>query len=240
VNPMVSAVALGLFLASATGATHAQSAGDPFLSDYSVLRPAADKPFDQIYLSPDVGARAAQYTAVMVDQPELFVHPDSKYKGMKPDDMKAIADGLRQAITDELKGAYEVVDAPGPNVLYVRFAVSDLMLEKKRRPILAYLPAGAVVYAAKNLASDGTSKVNVANMKIEGEVLDSQSLQQLAAMTASRSGKDSKDNEKGASWDEMNELFSVVGKRLRCRLDNARAPAEKQADCAAIGMAARN
>ncbi len=39
----------------------------------------------------------------MIDQPEIFIHPDSKYKGMKPDDMKALADGFREILIDEIK-----------------------------------------------------------------------------------------------------------------------------------------
>ena len=234
-NSMMRAAALGLVVVS--GAALAQGKEDGFLSDYSGLKASPDNSFDQLYVAPGAFERMAKYDAVMVDQPELFVHADSKYKGIKPDDMKAIADSLRQAITDELKGAYQVVDAPGANVLYVRFSVGDLMLEKKKRPIMAYIPAGAVLYAAKNLASDATSKVNLAGMKLEGEVLDSQSLEQLAAMTASRGGLSAQATGAEPSWDELNGLFSVVGKRLRCRLDNARASADKQANCGAIGLA---
>jgi uncharacterized protein (DUF2235 family) len=65
------------------------------------------------------------------------------YKGMKPDDMKAIADSLRENVASELRAAgYEIVDKPGPNVMYVRMAVGDLMLQKRKRPILAYTPVG--------------------------------------------------------------------------------------------------
>lgn len=231
---MLRAAALGLVVVS--GAVFAQGKEDAFLSDYSGLKTSPDNPFDELYIAPGAFERMGQYNAVMIDQPELFVHPDSKYKGMKPDDMKAIADSLRQAISDELKGAYEVVDAPGANVLYVRFAVGDLMLEKKKRPILAYVPAGAVIYAAKNLASDATSKVKLAGMKLEGEVLDSQSLEQLAAMTASGGSLSTKAADVEPSWDELNGLFSLVGKRLRCRLDNARTTPDKQANCGAIGL----
>ena len=232
---MLRAAALGLIVVS--GAVLAQGKEDAFLSDYSGLKASPDNPFDELYIASGAVERLGQYNAVMIDQPELFVHPDSKYKGMKPDDMKAIADSLRPAITDELKGAYVVVDAPGPTVLYVRFAVGDLMLDKKKRPIMAYIPAGAVIYAAKNLASDATSKVKLAGMKLEGEVLDSRSLDQLAAMTASRGSLSTQASGTEPSWDELNGLCSLVGKRLRCRLDNARTSADRQANCGAIGLA---
>lgn len=218
----------------------AQSSEQAFLTDYSKLKASPDNPFDEMYLAPDALKRAGQYTAVMIDQPELFMHPDSKYKGVKPDDMKVIADALREKVTAELKSGYQIVDQPGPNVLFVRLAVGDLQLQKKKRPILAYVPVGAVVYAAKNLASETTNKIDLKNMKIEGEVLDSATGEQLAAMTSSRGSLSTSagDPEKPVSWQELENLFGIVGKRLRCRLDNARVPESQWQKCGDIGLAA--
>jgi uncharacterized protein DUF3313 len=236
-----SAMALSLTLTLLLGSTAvvAQDDEGAFLSDYSGLKPAADNPFDEIYIAPGALERASTYTAIMVDQPELFVHPESKYQGMKPDDMKLIADGLRGAITKELEGAYKIVDAPGPNVLYVRTAVGDLWLQKKKRSILSYTPAGMIIKAGKDMTKDLVEKIDLKNMKIEGEVLDSQSNEQLAAMTTSR-GSLAGASAEGAevTWDELTGLFGTIGKRLRCRLDNSRKPEAQWTNCGAIGLAA--
>jgi hypothetical protein len=232
------ATALAL-IALAPATAPAQNSEASFLTDYSKLQTAKDNPFDEIYASPEGIKRAAQYDSIMIDQPELFIHPDSKYKGMKPDDMKALADALRERVTTELKGSYKIVDKPGANVLYVRLAVGDLLLQKKKRPILAYIPVGAVVYGVKNLASEATSKIDLKNMKIEGEVLDSVSQEQFGAVTSSRGSLSAaaSDPKKPVSWNELDNLFSIVGKRLRCRLDNSRIPEAQWAKCGAIGLA---
>lgn len=213
----------------------AQGNEGAFLHDYSKLQPAPDNPFEELYIAPDAMKRAAQYTAVMIDQPEIFVHPDSKYQGMKPDDMKAIADSLREAVSTELKSSYQVVDQPGANVLYVRLAIGDVMLQKRKRPILAYTPIGAVVHAGKNMAKEVTEKIDLKDLKIEGEVLDSVSLEQLGAMTASR-GSLSADTEQAVSWERLHQLFATLGKRLRCRLDNAKVSEEEWTNCGKIGL----
>lgn len=237
-HAMTLASALAL-LALAPASVPAQDKDSSFLSDYSKLQKAKDNPFDEIYASPEGIKRAKQYDSVMVDQPELFLHPDSKYKGMKPDDMKALADSLRTRVTEELKTSYKIVDKPGNNVLYVRLAVGDLLLQKKKRPILAYIPVGAVVYGVKNLASEATSKIDLKNMKVEGEVLDSVSLEQLGAATSSRGSLSAAagDPNKPVSWNELDNLFSIVGKRLKCRLDNSRIAEAQWANCGAIGLA---
>jgi hypothetical protein len=235
---LVQAAILSALIAVSSARAQEAASTSGFLSDYSKLAAAGDNPFDELYIAPGATERATRYSAVMVDQPEIFIHPDSKYQGMKPDDMKLIADGLREAVTRELYGSYQIVEQPGPGVLAVRLAVGDLMLQKRKRSILSYTPAGAVLHAAKNaLTSDLTSKIDLKNMKIEGEVLDSQSQEQLGAMTTSRGSLSTSKNE-AVSWNELETVFSVVGKRLRCRLDNARVPTNKQQPCGTIGLAA--
>jgi hypothetical protein len=142
-------------------------------------------------------------------------------------------------VVKELESGYRIVDAPGPGVLYVRLAVGDLSLKKKKRPILAYTPAGALIKAGRDAFKDMSEKVDVKNMKIEAEVLDSQSQEQLAAMTTSRGSlSGAKGGGGDVSWDELNGLFGVIGKRLRCRLDNAKKPEAQWTKCGAIGLEA--
>jgi Protein of unknown function (DUF3313) len=220
-NGFTSTMALGLVSALAMGAASAmaQDAQGSFLSDYSRLTAAQDGSVDRIYIAPDSLARLGSYKSVMVEQPELALSPDSRYKSMKPDDMKLIADSLRAAITNELKDGYQIVEAPGPGVLYIRAAVGNLHLRKHNRSIFS-------------------KQIDVSMMTIEAEVLDSQSLDQLSAMTATRGSLDKDAKEGATSWDEMTGLFSVLGKRLRCRLDNAGKPESQWTNCTSINLPA--
>jgi Protein of unknown function (DUF3313) len=236
-NARAAGLLLQVALALASPVLNAQDSEETFLSDYSRLKPSPDNPFEEVYIAPGALERASKYTAIMIDQPELFVHPDSKYKGMKPDDMKIVADALRDAVTAELKDSYKIVDAPGADVLYVRLAVGDLMLKKKKRSILAYTPAGALIKAARDLTKEVTDKVDVASFVVEGEVQDSVSGEQLAALTMSRGSLSTKDSGAAPTWDELSGLFGTIGKRLRCRLDNSKRPEAEQARCGAIGLA---
>ena len=96
--------------------------------------------------------RVASYNKIMVDQPEVWLDKDSDYRGLKPDNAKAIADLIRGRITENLTHrGYEVVEEPGPDVLYLRLALTDLYLKKKRRGILSYTPVGAVLHVGADL-----------------------------------------------------------------------------------------
>ena len=83
----------------------------------------------------------------MVDEPEVLISATSDYKGAKPTD-EAVATLVRTDISDAMKaGGYGVVDAAGRNVLYLKVAVTDLSLKKKKRRLLAYTPAGFIINA---------------------------------------------------------------------------------------------
>jgi hypothetical protein len=111
------------------------------------------------------------------------------------------------------------------------------MLRKKPRPIHAYTPVGAVVHAVRNRGKEVTETTNLANVTVEGEILDSVSLEQLAAAVYGRGSLSSTgDTPSTASWEEVNALFTIVGKRVRCRLDNAPRPDAQRQECESIGV----
>jgi hypothetical protein len=224
------AYSLAFFLTiTAFGSALAQDIqSSDFLSDYSQLKKSSDEYMDYTYLAPDAPNKMGKYSAVMIDQPEIFIAPNSKYKGMKPDDMKALADAFRTSMAQSLSATYMIVDQPGPNVLYLRFAISNLQLKKKKKRLLGYTPIGLVAGAAKSaLTSDITKKIDLKGLTMEMEVLDSNSEEQLAALMETRSGK----KDEPASWAELEALIAVYSQRVRCRLDNARVAEENRVDC---------
>lgn len=101
-----------------------------FLTDYSLLKPRPHDFANRVYVAPDLASRIGNYKAFLVDQPEIFIAPDSKYKGAKGDALKLLADTVRLATIERLEaGGYPVTEEPGPGVMYVRFAVADLYLK---------------------------------------------------------------------------------------------------------------
>jgi len=201
-----------------------------FLSDYSQLTRSADEQrMDYSYVAPGAPDRMANYSAVMIDQPEIFVAPDSQYKGMKPDDMKQLADAFRNSMVQELVETYTIVDQPGPNVLYLRFAFSNLQVKKQRRRLMSYTPVGLVANAVRSAVTDITNKIDLKGITVEMEVLDSTTEEQFAALLEIRAETD----EEPTSWEEVEALIGVYAQRLRCRLDNARVAAADRTDCLA-------
>lgn len=232
----ISAVSL---LAVAQGSV-AQAPARPFdktfLTNYDLLKPRAGKagqPGDLAFVAPGALKRLAAYNAVMVDQPEILFSPDSPVTGMKPDDLKALSEALRDAISGRLaEGGYSVAQKPGPGVVYLRVALTDLVVKKKKRNVLAYTPAGAVIKAGADLVREAFDKVDFIEMTLQAEIVDSVTNDVLGALVVERGTRKAEGTkETRIDMDEMRQNMRAWSSRLRCQLDNSKLPADKQNDC---------
>jgi len=91
-----------LMLAAALTSPLACTAAEDFLSDPSLLRSDPRFGDDRVYLADGIEERMRRYHSVMVDEPEIFIAPDSPYGGFKPSDMAALANMVRRAYIDGL------------------------------------------------------------------------------------------------------------------------------------------
>ncbi len=228
----VLAVAASFFALPAT----AQDSG--FLTDYSLLKAReGDEIVERVYVKEGIMELLDDYNAVMVDQPEIFIADDTKYKGAKPDALKQLADTMRMAMRERLEaGGFNVTEEPGPGVLFMRWAVTNLYLEKKKRSILSYSPLGQVVHYSRQAAiKDLWKKIDIVEMTIELEFLDSVTEEILAAAVDSAGHRKDKTHEEDpVTWEELDAQMSTVGERVRCQLENARRPEGDRENCSAI------
>jgi hypothetical protein len=201
-----------------------------FLTNYDklVATPLPNNATDLLYVSPAATPeRLSKYTALMIDQPEILISPKSEYSGAKPADLEAISEQVRKDIIEALKaGGYGIVEAPGPNVLYLKSAVTDLMLKRKKRRLLAYTPVGFVLKAGVDATRDMMEKYDIMGDAAQGQILDSQSSEVLGEFVALRGN-----NGQRITFDQMNTEIQGFASRLRCRLDNTHVPADKRIDC---------
>lgn len=218
-----------------------------FLSDYRQLELVQEDPPMMAYLAPGGFELFGRYDALLIDQPEIWISPDSKYGGAKPDEMKALSDEIQAAIVDELSSAYRIADAPGPSVLYVRMAASNLHLKKKSK-LLDYTPVGLVTNVTPGIKeakeavkravlNDYSKRLSLIELTVEVELLDSLTGDRIAAMVEQRG--QARDKEAGlkqgpTSWEEVDAMIVAYAQSLGCRFGNARVPESERKDCRRI------
>ena len=105
------------------------------MENYPSFEPDKDREGALIYRKPGVSLK--DYDKVMIDPIEIWYAPDCKYKGIKPDELKILADAFRRAIVEELEPDYPVVGKPGPGVLGIRMAITNVYVTKKNVDCLA-------------------------------------------------------------------------------------------------------
>ena len=221
-----AAVASSVLLFSASQADDIVYSG--FMSDYTQLRKVADGTADYRYVAPGAEDKLIDYFAVMIDQPEIFIAPDSPYRGVKPKQLNALADALRAGIASALSQNLYIVDQSGKNVMYMSVAITNLKLTRKKKSLLGYTPVGLVTGAARGAAtSDIAKKADLQSMVFEVEVFDSETGERLVALIDSKFG----DKAGAKTWEELQEFMVQYGKLFQCRFDNARLTEEQRVDC---------
>ena len=133
-------------------------------------------------------------------------------------------------------GGYQVADEPGPDVMYLRWAISDLYLKKKKRSILSYTAMGMIVHTTRQaMIKDLFKKIDVVELGLQVEFIDGTSGEIIAAATSHQGTRKTKDQaEDLVTWEELDAMFSTVGERTRCYLDNAGQEAGEWEDCDSI------
>lgn len=206
-----------------------------FLSDYSKLKPVKSATGDElVYVAPGAYERAVRYASVMVDQPEILFSAESEYRGMKPEDILELASIMRSVAKERLeeRGRYKVVEQPGPDVLFVRMALTELYLKKKKRGVLAYTPIGAVAKLGTDALKETLSRIDIIEMTFEAELVDSTSMDVLSAIVVpSGARKAEGQKEERMDMKEFQTQIHEYASRLSCQLDNAKLPQAQRIDC---------
>ena len=165
------------------------------------------KPYDKILLSPI----------------EIWISNDASYKGINPDELKASTDYFATAISKELGSVYPVVTEPGPGVLHLRIAITNVKRSKPKRKWYGYIPVALVVEGGKKVAQSAAGKsVDLIEATVEMEALDSITEERLVAAIDTHKTDKIKHQKDNLSWEPIQEILDFWASLIRIRLDESR------------------
>jgi hypothetical protein len=188
-----------------------------FLGEYAEnLAPGPEGGAKLRWLKP--GVDFAKYNKLMLESVIFFFDDDSEYKGMDAHELRELADGFNRELVNTLNPHYPIVADPGPDVLRVRFAITDL---KQSKPglsaVSSVVPVGLGVSVIKRGATGswtGSGSTSAAVMALDSstdEVIGVAHDDRSAAFT-----------ERFTKWGSAEEAFKFWSERLKLFLDNAR------------------
>ena len=206
--------AMFLFGCSAGGMKNVEQSG--FLKDYSQLKSGGDDAAALTYFMP--GADFKPYTKIMFERVAVILSASSEGNEVDPAMLVELTNYYQKALVDAVKDGYEVVDQPGPDVLWVRVAITDVVPSNPTANTMSsIIPVGMVVSAATKATSD--ANLGTGEAATEMEILDSVSKQRLAAAVDRRQGGKAAFRGK---WVDTEQAFDYWAKRFRERLDGLR------------------
>jgi hypothetical protein len=216
-NRIFFVVMMGLLLTMTSGCG-SKMKHSGFLKDYPDFKPGPMGGADFVYFKEGVDFKA--YDKVMMDHVVFYFSKDAKYRGIHSQELKEMADAFHKAMADALKDGYPLVTEPGPGVLRIRCAITDV---KASRPLLntitAVTPIGLGISTVKKGITGTHTFVGEASM--EAEFLDSQTNEQIAAVIDRKAAGKAKVIKGMSKWGHAKDSFNFWAKRLRKWLDEA-------------------
>ncbi|UCD56892.1 MAG: DUF3313 domain-containing protein [Candidatus Hydrogenedentota bacterium] len=217
-NSWVFMCAVAVLLACVLGAGCASSPKverSGFLSDYSGLEPGPKGGAEMAYVKS--GIDWSSYDSVLIEPVVVWYSPNADYQGIHPRELVELADYFEQALVENLEDKYAIVGRPGPGVLRVRVAITNVEPSNPTMDtVSAVVPQMRLVSAAKKGVTGTHMYVGEASM--EAEIYDSQTNERLAAAIDTRAGEKEIFDEKD-KWADAREAMDSWAERLRQRLD---------------------
>lgn len=129
------------------------------------LTPIIQFPGTTGYIAPDYDARRAMLHSVYIAPIEIFLAPDSPYKGIEPGQMAELTNAFSNALRENVLKSANVVDTPQPDSMILQLALTDVRLTKRSLRLRDLTPIGAAINGAKRVA--GVSKISLTTLTVQ-------------------------------------------------------------------------
>jgi len=182
---------------------------------YEDLQPGPEGGAKMRWLKP--GVDFGQYNKIMLDSVIFFFAADSENKGIDAQDMKELADGCNLEVVNVLKGDYPIVTEPGPDVMRLRFAITDL---KQSRPVLSAVTSVVPIGLGISLVKKGAtgSWAGSGATSVELMAMDSMTNDVIAV---AQDEKSAGFTERFTKWGSTEDAFKFWAERIKQFIDKA-------------------
>ena len=204
-----------------------------FLGDYSGLVEGTKKFKNLVWYKPghDDFNYLKKYHKIILLPVEIWMKRDAEYQGISAFELKAVSDYVIESFKRQMSEAYPLVTKPGPDVMVMRLALTDIDRHKPPAHWAHFTPIGAMIEGGKTAHRRAAGKrVSVTDAAIEFEILDSHTGKREAAAIdrhISEMYKHAKDDP-DVQWDYLGQVIDFWIGRIRMVLDKAHGKMPKE------------
>jgi hypothetical protein len=183
-----------------------------FLKNYSQLQPGAKDQALLVYFNPN--ARWSQYTKVMIEPVTFWGDASSN---VSVQEQQQLCSYYYNKLNEDVSQKFQIVDRAGPGVMTLRVALTDpTAATPVLRSVSVVIPQARLLDSVTKLATG--SYAFVGSAQSEGEVVDSQTGERLAAAVDKRSGGLSVKNANVWRWGDAEKAMDYWAQRTADRL----------------------
>lgn len=160
----------------------------------------------------------------VLDPVIVYLLPQAQQRGIDPEQLAKLTQYFTKAISDELSGSghYELVTEPGPGVMALRIAITNVEPNGGKENAAVEGVAMVAGHAVAPGVSMLVPRLSVGRVAIEGEIVDSASGETMVAFMTSKSGRRYFSGLKAyEKWGDIDAAFRAWAKNFRERLDKA-------------------
>ncbi len=216
----VMAVMMGFVLVASVVSCASTGGSKPtFLGDYAKdLQPGPKGGAKERWVKP--GINFSQYNRVILQHVVFFFADDSQYKGIDTSELGQLAEKFDLAIVNALQGSYPIVTEPGPDVVRIRIAITNLKQSTPAVGVVSTVTMVTPIGLGVNLVKKGTTGSWSGSGATSAEFLaiDSMTNQVLVAARDERSAGLT---ERYTKWGSAEEAFKFWAERIKMVMDEA-------------------
>jgi hypothetical protein len=217
---LTTCLGTGLVVSMISCASTPNTTGQSFLGDRAMLlEPGPKGGVKERWLKP--GTDFKKYNKVILEHVVFFFHDASEYKGIDTAELDEVAKEADLALVNALKDGYPIVAEPGPDVVRVRFAITDLKASKPAVGVITtatlVLPVGAAINFVKRGATGSWSGSGATTMEMMA--IDSATNEVIAV---ARDEQSAAFFDRYTKYGSVEDAFTFWGERLRTFMDETR------------------
>ena len=164
------------------------------------------------------GVDFTKYNKVMVDSVIFYLAGNAGYKGIDPQEMKALADSFNKELVAAFQGKYPIVAEPGPDVLRIRIAITNIQpIKPGVSTVTSVLSAGlSAIIVKKEVTAGWTGSGETC---AEMMILDSLTNDAVAMAVDERKAEYEL---RFTKWGSANDAFKLWSERIVKFMDYAK------------------
>ncbi len=213
-------LALASSLISCASTSGTKGTGPTFLGDHAKsLQPGPKGGVKERWLKP--GVNFSRYNKMILEHVVFFFDETSESKAIDTSELDEIAKQCDLALVNALKDSYPIVTEPGPDVVRLRFAITDLKASNVAMGAISTVTMVSPVGLGVNLVKKGVTGTWSGSGSTTAEVLAVDSMTN-EVIGAARDTRSAGLTERYTKWGSTEEAFKFWGERLKQFTDEAR------------------